>query len=259
MDIKALISAVYCRPPIWNKRDKQYANRSIIENLWIEIATELECDEALLRKKWKYLRDNFAVEYTKQQNPRSEKAVKSCPPSKWQYFNQLMFLRDIVTLRVPKSSFKSSPGSSVQGASPEYDDSDFEVDLNSSFSPQPHLQACIESESRNWEEEGCPPPIPPPHPRVMKKERDTEGDGYYGRHFESEEKKRKHPENKPKKNEEESEDLDLMFYKCLLPHIREIPKNLKLEYQNRVQSLVQEYAYQRPKSKEVNGQNPGEN
>ena len=52
--------------------------------------------ETALRKKWKYLRDNFVSEYNKQYN--------ECTTSKWAYFKPLLFLKPVITpRRTPKS------------------------------------------------------------------------------------------------------------------------------------------------------------
>ena len=42
MDVDALISYVYTRTPIWDKRDKLHANRSVVDKLWKEIANEIQ-------------------------------------------------------------------------------------------------------------------------------------------------------------------------------------------------------------------------
>ena len=41
MNTDLLISLVFVRKPIWDKREKLHANRIIVEKLWKEIATEM--------------------------------------------------------------------------------------------------------------------------------------------------------------------------------------------------------------------------
>ena len=44
MDVTLLISKVFERPPLWDKRNKLHANRYVVERLWAEISKELECE-----------------------------------------------------------------------------------------------------------------------------------------------------------------------------------------------------------------------
>ncbi|GFR87190.1 hypothetical protein ElyMa_000740400 [Elysia marginata] len=45
MDIDKLISSVFKRAPIWDKRDKLHATRSVIESLWKEIANDIQYED----------------------------------------------------------------------------------------------------------------------------------------------------------------------------------------------------------------------
>lgn len=60
----------------------------------------------MLRRKWKYLRDQFSVEYSKIKTPRSGDAAETATEPKWPYFKQMLFLKDIVTPRVSSSNLK---------------------------------------------------------------------------------------------------------------------------------------------------------
>ena len=62
--------------------------------------------EALLKKKWKYLRDQFAVEWGKLPQTRSGDAADNST-TKWQYFKSLLFLKDVVKLRVKEGPLKA--------------------------------------------------------------------------------------------------------------------------------------------------------
>lgn len=44
MDVETLIAAVYKRQPLWDKRNKQHANRNTTDRLWREIATEMNLE-----------------------------------------------------------------------------------------------------------------------------------------------------------------------------------------------------------------------
>lgn len=63
--------------------------------------------EAVVKKKWKYLRDQFAVELGKYPPPRSGDAADATQSSKWQYFHLLHFLKDIVKPRASTGNVSS--------------------------------------------------------------------------------------------------------------------------------------------------------
>ena len=42
MDTDTLISKVFVRPAIWDKRRKVYTNRAVVDNSWREISGEME-------------------------------------------------------------------------------------------------------------------------------------------------------------------------------------------------------------------------
>ena len=50
----------------------------------------------MLRKKWKYLRDQFSVEFGKMKPPRSGDPAGESYESKWPHYKSLLFLKDIV-------------------------------------------------------------------------------------------------------------------------------------------------------------------
>jgi hypothetical protein len=39
------------------------------------------------------------------------------------------------------------------------------------------------------------------------------------------------------------ENEDLLFFRSLLPHVNNIPANMKLRFRNRIQQVVDEFAY----------------
>ena len=42
MDTNTLISKVFLRPAIWDKRLKVYKNLAVVDNCWLEISAEIE-------------------------------------------------------------------------------------------------------------------------------------------------------------------------------------------------------------------------
>ncbi|CAB3261520.1 unnamed protein product [Arctia plantaginis] len=73
MDVEnneVLIAMVFDRPALWDKKSKFYSSRKVVDRCWKEISLEMKQDEYTLRKKWRYLRDQFAVEFGKITNRR---------------------------------------------------------------------------------------------------------------------------------------------------------------------------------------------
>ncbi|RUS69248.1 hypothetical protein EGW08_022991 [Elysia chlorotica] len=253
MDVDALIASVYKRSPIWDKRDKLYANRTASDKLWKQVAQELNIDETLVRKKWKYLRDNFAVEFTKRTVPRSGDAADSSAPSKWKYYPQLMFLKDIVTPRSSSRSLKvfaTLPGPSGSD-SDDWEEGTVELETSQicvtpsvPSSGEPEVPSDPESQTQRYREDEMVP-IQTPAMNTPSRKRKRVSDDYYkymySKHLEIEAPKAEYLNSKTPKSE--PDDADLMFYKSLLPHVREIPMQLKLDYQQRVLELVKEFAY----------------
>ncbi|KAK4322772.1 hypothetical protein Pmani_006440 [Petrolisthes manimaculis] len=91
MDVELLISKVFVRPALWDKRNKLHANKNVVDKLWAEICRDFDCEEVVVKKKWKYLRDQFAVELGKYPPPRSGDPADVTQISKWQYFHWQYF------------------------------------------------------------------------------------------------------------------------------------------------------------------------
>lgn len=81
----------------------------------------------MLRKKWKYLRDQFAIELGKILPSRSGDAGDSASTSKWSHFQSLLFLKDIVRPRfltgnlITAAESEISPTSSAEAKAPADD------------------------------------------------------------------------------------------------------------------------------------------
>uniref|UniRef100_A0A034WNG7 Transcription factor Adf-1 n=1 Tax=Bactrocera dorsalis TaxID=27457 RepID=A0A034WNG7_BACDO len=96
MDINLLISEVFARPALWDRQNKNYHNRQLVEHLWKSVAREMNLKKEEVKKKWKYIRDQFRAELRKISVPISADSanMESEFNSKWPYFKQLLFLKD---------------------------------------------------------------------------------------------------------------------------------------------------------------------
>ncbi|XP_050338309.1 uncharacterized protein LOC126764701 [Bactrocera neohumeralis] len=77
MNVEELISEVFSRPALWDQKNKCYHNRVLVEKLWMSVASEMKIPSKLgrLKKKWKYLRDQFRCEVRKIPTPKSGDAA----------------------------------------------------------------------------------------------------------------------------------------------------------------------------------------
>lgn len=217
--------------------------------------------ESTLRKKWKYLRDNFSSEYSKRPVSRSGDGADNCHQSKWIYFQPLLFLKDIVAPRVSSGSINSyslpaTPGGKCTEPHQVYiDNAEAEQSLQTSVateSPESTDQFPVTVERVMEETEdgrqvrftggaGILPQTPSTFQMTKRKSRQ---DDHYQRMCDIEERKLQYLcDKQARKRDNEDGDADLMFLKALLPHIRLIPQHLKLRFQRKVQGVIEEFAY----------------
>ena len=206
--------------------------------------------ETALRKKWKYLREKFVSEYIKRPTRRSGGAAeRSCRPSKWPYFPQLMFLKDIVRSRASSGSISPTTEAAIvppadpgpaedvtfnDAASHGSQDSLVKIETNESEEAIGNPKEFLENAGPSFQLPGS-----------SKRKRESQEEDFYQRMCNVEERKLQYLLAKriQKETEADREDADLMFFKTLLPHVRKIPEHIKLRFQSRIQSVVEEFAY----------------
>nr|CAD7593145.1 unnamed protein product [Timema genevievae] len=84
-----LISKVFLKPEIWDKRRKEYSNRVVVDGCWRDISKEMGVEEGALRRKWKYLRYQFSVQLGNIRPPRSVDPGDSTYDPKWPHYKSL--------------------------------------------------------------------------------------------------------------------------------------------------------------------------
>lgn len=212
----------------------------------------------MLKKKWKYLRDQYSTELSKITRPKSGAGADEIVTCKWQYFEALSFLKDIVRPRqssgncsILKSSntvedierLSNSPGIGVEedviGSENVVEvlhREDVTVD-NDEISTTPDRSGGTENEEET--------------PRAKKVTRHTvdrmkrvRTDDYTSSMLEIERKKLEILLQKRKaKEEKEPEDEHLLFFKTLLPHVRKIRPEQIFPFRTKIQDVVQQFAY----------------
>ncbi|XP_076034496.1 uncharacterized protein LOC143021098 [Oratosquilla oratoria] len=249
MDVELLITNVYERQPLWNKWNKHHSNRALVDKLWAEISMELNCEELQARRKWKYLRDQFAVELGKIAPARPGEASGDTPTSKWQYFKLLLFLRDVVK---PRASTGNSSGVVASDV----------IETSLPGSPQVEYQTGTVdpsareegSSSRNQDTPECDEAAmerhrlasPSTHLNGKGASRRSKADDYNQSIFDIERQKIQYLLEKLSRKQDKDDDEDMMFFKSLLPHVKRVPDVQKLTFRSRLQGLVQQFAYGEP-------------
>jgi hypothetical protein len=90
-----LINAVYQRRALWDRADLEHCNARIINQMWAEVAEELNSTSDAVRIKWRSLRDGFTRRLKKIPVSTSDRAeVEYSNYSAWYYFRHLLFLKD---------------------------------------------------------------------------------------------------------------------------------------------------------------------
>lgn len=191
-----------------------------------------------LRKKWKYLRDQYATEISKLVRPKSGAGADEVITCKWQYFNALSFLKDIVKARKSSGNCSMLETSSTdeiveqQNTSPEIQDEDEYNESEKMTQDQFNVSIMDNDEvipasagPSNIEEETSKAKRSKLHTveRVKRVRRVDYTVDYTASMLEIEKKKLQIlSQRKSAKEDKEPEDEHSLFFKTLLPHVRKI-------------------------------------
>ncbi|XP_014270805.1 transcription factor Adf-1 [Halyomorpha halys] len=99
MDLGKLISVVQQHPPLWDSRHKNYHRRDVQRKHWATVAEEIGTQVEEVKKKWQGLRDTFRKEFKKVLEHKSGSEGIDKGDSSWSFFDQMLFLKDIVAQR----------------------------------------------------------------------------------------------------------------------------------------------------------------
>lgn len=160
--------------------------------------------ENTLRKKWKYLRDQFCVELGKVQTSANSK-------SKWRHYKALDFLATTVNARFYGKGDEDDGNLVI--------DEDYTSDYFERLSPK--VEVTKKRKSSN---------------KTKKKSIKTKS-------TKTKIEDTRDNTSICNKYVVEEEDEHYLFFKSILPHMRKIPESKLLSFRGRVQCLVEEYAY----------------
>jgi len=135
----------------------------------------------MLRKKWKYLRDQFAVELGKIPPSRSGDAEDSASTSKWPDFQSLLFLKDIVRPRfstgnlITTAESEIPPTSSAEAEAPADDaeDSSQVSECTDTTSYQEEENEIVKEDTANYVRHSSSPTVQSTQGRKRKRSNET--------------------------------------------------------------------------------------
>ncbi|KAF6203565.1 hypothetical protein GE061_001897 [Apolygus lucorum] len=218
---ESLIEKVAAQQPIWDNRLAIYSAREIVDDCWKTISRQMNRPEHKLRKKWKYLRDQFCVEFGK---------ISAGKESQWAHYNSLCFLADVVKPRQLKQSayFRDSA-----------DDDD-----NSTHNDVSRYQMMTRGEVQVADPlaDDSVDPL-----RAADETRDSSGPSR--KRSADGELKPEAVDNKDllkkilEKADSELEDDDMLFFRSLLPYVSKIADHKKLRFRSKILQVVDEFAY----------------
>ncbi|XP_045474622.1 transcription factor Adf-1-like [Harmonia axyridis] len=262
---EVLIVAVRNSKILWDKTDKRYHNRLLVDREWRRIAKELGEPKEAVKGKWKNLLDTFNRELKKVHKSRSgEEANGPCRyKGTWCYFEEMYFLKRILTPRKTKGNLSSSQEKDINGD---------EFQSESQEDDESEANRCIEQEEYDKEEEelthiedvpksairlklskrrrptslqnelenlekSLPSSTSPKNPIKVSRKRKAGTPQYQHDCFEREMLQLEAKELDILRNTKD-DDEDINFFKSLLPHVRQLSSINKLNFRSQVQNLL---------------------
>jgi len=217
----------------------------------------LVLSDAVLRKKWKYLRDQFCVEFGKSQPPHSGDTGGESYEPKWPHYKSLLFLKDVVKPRSSSSNLKSDKSAPTQsnpipsndktvdnvqrGDTGDHDDRDDSVAFSENDNDDLRFTQFRTHEENQDDGEFISQERSLVQDNPLKRKRIGVNAKYNETITAIETQKANFLEEAMKNRQHEDEDW--LFFRSLLPHVNKIPANMKLRFRNRIQQVVDEFAY----------------
>lgn len=174
-----------------------------------------------MRKKWKYLRDQFAVELGKIPPSRSGDAGDSASTSKWPHFQSLLFLKDIVRPRFSTGNLVTEPEihptSSGEAEAPadDVEDSSHVSECTDTTSYQEEEKEIVEEDTANYVRHSSSPTVQSIQGRKRKR---GANETFNNALLNLERQKVQYLQEKSSR-QRDIDDEDLFFFKSLLPHV----------------------------------------
>ncbi|XP_039287434.1 uncharacterized protein LOC111056065 [Nilaparvata lugens] len=209
--------------------------RDVQRNLWTKIAEQIGSEVEAVKKRWQGLRDSFRKEFNKSHSGESGEATYS---SSWPYYNQMLFLKDVVSHR--KLHAKKPPTAHEHKLQQKEllvsDSISDESDSSNQHGVDLIESSCDVSNDTTYfhhlhpvASEMQPPPTSSTTNLKRKLERSSE-DPF----LEIEKQKMK----LLTENSLLQQNPDFLFLQSLLPYLMRVPEHRKLEVRNKIQSVL---------------------
>ncbi|CAG4949129.1 unnamed protein product [Parnassius apollo] len=236
------INAIQERPILWDKRNKNYHNRLLSYREWEDLAKLTGTTSETAKKKWKNLRDTFIKELKKIPKPRSGADADNEPKytGTWPYFESMSFLIVILKPRKTEGNIVTKTDSNSRDL-PESTDAasledDLALDVADSDDTQLHesmstLQEMPQNTTDiNTHQSPLPSPSLPAITRQTRKRKDSDLEAF----LDIEREKMKIL----RQGQEDTTDDDILWFKSILPYIKQLPSMNKLHFRTQMQELL---------------------
>ncbi|XP_049947986.1 uncharacterized protein LOC126456277 [Schistocerca serialis cubense] len=249
MNTEALIAAVYRRSPLWDTGSIHNRDRRIVDALWKEVAAELNCaDCTAVKKRWKSLKDYYRCELAKVSHTGGEGSTTEAT-SNWPFFHLMSFTKRTIGSKYRPRSLEQqlfcedSKQATVDSSQYDADEETLKSEakrrhIKTEFPALPHFPDL--SESTSFSDTIAHAPVSfmlPPHKRSSRRRHHLDSDACADASAET---------KALSLTEREIQDVDsdeLLFFKSLLPYMRNMNYSRKLLLRMKILELVyNEYA-----------------
>ncbi|KAF0721124.1 BESS domain-containing protein [Aphis craccivora] len=208
-DPEKLINLVFLRKSIYDFTDKEHSNKIIQDRLWNEISTEMKTSVAECKSKWACLRNSFARALREEKSKKSGSAASR--KKKWYLFEEMSFLSSFMMQHKQTLSNLEASGSDDESEATDTEKSTENVDYNESSNE-------IENEGTNITSLIDRQELQVSSEPVFKKPKKTQSknsaaEQVAGPMIEF---------LRSKTNKSAVEDVDLLFFKSLLPDFKKL-------------------------------------
>nr|XP_012230427.1 PREDICTED: transcription factor Adf-1-like [Linepithema humile] len=242
MNVDKLISEIYVRSPLWDRRNSNHHNRFVLDKLWDEVAHQLHTTRITARSKWKALRDQFRTILASLPKSKLNDLTMNSYEGQWKYFRRLLFLKDQFRLRISKENFTimdedkvlNDTSQNLQEDSKYVDENEDQLSMPSAGETVSSKQ-CTESvtlSSRSSNSAGS-------HQNINTKRKHSTSEDVGSALLEVEKKKVQYLEEKG--SQKANEDDDLNFFRSLLPHINTLSSYDKMSYRIKILKVTQDF------------------
>ncbi|KAF6202752.1 hypothetical protein GE061_003154 [Apolygus lucorum] len=243
-DKEKLISLVRAKRAIWDKSHPHHFNKGILHKHWQNISAELQCQENIVKRQWKYLRQEFG-----RQLKRAATAAIAAPEEEditsWPHYYSMLFVIDQFSSRNSEDMDESQamtpnmlmPKMEALSSGESDDDQDYpkallHVETASSAGSEVNLSAQPKRQELTFQPSPAHSAQPPASRMLSDSSAQTQS----------------HSTEKPQKHLpiEYHRDDDVAFFDSILPHVKSLKMEKKFQFRMQVQKLLYDMMFPPP-------------